>query len=132
MISGLFDPSKVVNDLQGEKGSLLFGSFLKLGCSIKYDPEELTGAINVFEVDNIVLFGPDDDCVAASICACTEFASKLSSCSAFPHSQSQLVQSGYEIIGKPILGNPFTLIAATTAKAVKVAAKAILNAAMAI
>ena len=62
----------------------------------------------------------------------TEFVSKSSSCSAFLQSQSQLVQSGYAIIGNPILGKPLTLIAAKTANTVNVAANAILNAAIAI
>jgi hypothetical protein len=51
-----------------------------------------------------------------------ELVSKSSLKSAFPQSHSQLVQSGYDIIGSPILGKPFTLIAATTANAVNNAA----------
>ena len=58
--------------------------------------------------------------------------SKLSSCSAFPQSQSQLVQSGYAIIGNEILGKPFTFIAAATANTPNAIAKANLNAAAAI
>jgi hypothetical protein len=52
--------------------------------------------------------------------------------SAFLQSQSQLVQSGYEIIGNPILGNPFIFAAANIANAVNEAANTTEKAAFAI
>ena len=69
------------------------------------------GAKNEFEVDPEVgtptgKSFPDADCPAACISPFTvsvvkSFASDIS---AFPHSQSQVVQSGYDNIGNPILG----------------------------
>ena len=101
------------------------GILVKFGGSTLYVPDKFKGAKK--ELDEAKL--KPSFSWFASISAWILFSSKSSSISAFLQSHSQLLHSGYEIIGNPIRGNPLTFIAAPTAKAVKVKANATLNAA---
>ena len=92
------------------------------GWSILYDPELITGAKNVFAAPILALL--DEFSLSASILACTEAASISSSNVAGPQSQSQLVHSGYEIIGNPIRGKFLILRRYFTVNAINAAAKA--------